>query len=363
MQYYYFPAFKTRDSELKAYENLSNTIKDRILPILSLTRSRISKTNKYGGLEKKLDVLGRIFKDRHFILDLATEESVINFEISDLFNSFSEGYAQWINFIKKHKDKLPKLIPCIHFNPDHIEDVKKQILNLADFNHYLAIRLPADNEEELIDYVNKINDHYSEKIILILDCVENIEIDFQNLILKLNLQCFKKVICLNSTFPQSMPKNEQGYIELTEQKYYFDYLLNFKYVCYGDYACCYPIRYDIKARGWIPRIDIPVIKSRDQKDLIYYAKERMNTKDKFDSKSAYEKCAKKLLNVQEIIKLQKDNTNINDIWGWQMFQSLCKGQVLGCSPSFWISVRMNIYMSLTTTKFTNHSNGLELDTM
>ena len=96
--------------------------------------------------------------------------------------------------------------------------------------------------------------------------------------------------------------------------------------------------------------------------MVYYAKERMNVKDKFDSKSAYKKCAKKLLSIDEIIKLLQDsNTYINDIWGWQMFQSSCEGQILGCSPSFWISVRMNIYMSLTAIKFTDCPNYLELD--
>lgn len=53
MLYYYFPAFKTRDSELRAYNKLNDSVKDKILPIVSLTRSRISKTNVDGNLEKK----------------------------------------------------------------------------------------------------------------------------------------------------------------------------------------------------------------------------------------------------------------------------------------------------------------------
>lgn len=358
MLYYYFPAFKTRDSELRAYNKLNDSVKDKILPIVSLTRSRISKTNVDGNLEKKIDDIEKIFKNRFFILDLATENSVINAKISELFNSYHDGYAKWVDFIKKCKDKLPNLIPCIHFNPDYIGDVNRQIDNLAKFNSYLALRLPAYNEEELIYYINAVEDSCNSKTILILDCIENTKIDFLNLIKRLNLRRFKNTICLNSTFPKSMPKDKQGCIELKEQKYYFDFLSND--VCYGDYACCYPVRYDMKSRGWIPRIDIPVIKEKNQIDLIYYAKEKTDVKNKIDSRSAYEKCAKQLLSIDDIVKLQ-DNMNANDIWGWQMFQSSFNGQVLGSSPSFWISVRMNIYMSLTVIKFDNCQKTIELD--
>ena len=41
MEYFYFPALKTRSSELRAFSKLEN--KNEILPILSLTKSRISK--------------------------------------------------------------------------------------------------------------------------------------------------------------------------------------------------------------------------------------------------------------------------------------------------------------------------------
>ncbi|MBR2149019.1 MAG: hypothetical protein IJ965_06300 [Campylobacter sp.] len=51
MEYFYFPALKTRSSELRAFSKLEN--KNEILPILSLTKSRISKNNLTGSINFK----------------------------------------------------------------------------------------------------------------------------------------------------------------------------------------------------------------------------------------------------------------------------------------------------------------------
>lgn len=52
MKFIYFPILKSRVSELKAYEKLSYHDKQNILPIVELTRSRISKYNQGGSIEK-----------------------------------------------------------------------------------------------------------------------------------------------------------------------------------------------------------------------------------------------------------------------------------------------------------------------
>lgn len=52
MKFYYFPILKSRDAELRAYEKLSDTDKIKILPILELTRSRITQKNQKGSVKK-----------------------------------------------------------------------------------------------------------------------------------------------------------------------------------------------------------------------------------------------------------------------------------------------------------------------
>ncbi|MCI6695050.1 MAG: beta family protein [Campylobacter sp.] len=330
MKYFYFPALKTRSSELKAFSKLEN--KNGILPILALTKSRISKNNPIGSIDKKMNELKEDFKNIHFILDVSTEESLINSEIGDLLVS-DDGFKNWVEFIKKYKRDFKNLIPCIHFSPDSSVDVKKQILNLDEFE-ILALRLPGD--EDLNEYLNIIDNR--EKIILILDCLDK----YNELNLSNDINNFKGLIYLASNFPKTLAENE-GVIELKEQEYYLKNLSS-KY-CYGDYGCAYPVRYDMIARSWIPRIDIPVINNDEA--VVYYKKNR--TDENTSTEEAYIKIAQKLWENEIIRRL-----NIVDNWGYKFFMDAAKyGTIFGKSPSFWISVRMNIYMSLTLNKMKN----------
>ncbi len=338
MKYFYFPALKTRSSELKAFSMLEN--KDGILPILALTKSRISKNNPIGSIEKKMDELKEYFKDIHFILDVSIEESLINSEISD-FLTPDNGFEKWVKFVKRYKKDFKNLIPCIHFIPDSSDDVKKQILNLDEFET-LALRLPGD--EDLNEYLNVIDNR--KKIILILDCLDK----YNKLNLSNDVENFKGLIYLASTFPKTLPENE-GVIELKEQKYYLENLTS-KY-CYGDYGCVYPVRYDMISRGWIPRIDIPVI--NNDETVVYYKKHR--TDENTNTEEAYIKIAQKLWENESIRKL-----NIIDNWGYKFFIDAAKySTIFGKNPSFWISVRMNIYMSLTLNNMKKLSKAKNLE--
>ncbi|WP_096017050.1 beta family protein [Campylobacter lanienae] len=327
MKYFYFPALKTRSSELTAFSKLEN--KDGILPILALTKSRISKNNLTGSIDKKMNELKEDFKDIHFILDVSTEESLINNEIRD-FLSPNDGFKKWVEFVKEYRKDFKNLIPCIHFDPNSSNDVKKQILNLDEFKT-LALRLPGN--ENLNEYLKIIDDR--EKIILILDCLDKYnELNSSN-----DVENFKGLIYLASTFPKTLSGND-GEIKLNEQEYYLKKLTN-EY-CYGDYGCAYPVRYDMIARGWIPRIDIPVI--NDDEAMVYYKKNK--TDEKISTEEAYIKIAQQLWENEFIRKL-----NMVDNWGYKFFMDAAKyGTIIGKSPSFWISVRMNIYMSLTLSK-------------
>ena len=97
--------------------------------------------------------------------------------------------------------------------------------------------------------------------------------------------------------------------------------------------------------GSPPRIDIPVINNNEV--VVYYKKNR--TDEVTSTEEAYIKIAQKLWENEIIRKL-----NIVDNWGYKFFMDAAKyGTIFGKSPSFWISVRMNIYMSLTSNKMKN----------
>lgn len=344
MSFVYFPILKSRTSELRAYENLSIQAKQEMLPIIELTKSRISKNNPEGSIEKKIEEIKKLLNDNFFILDLTTDETLKNPQIDRMLLNHQGGYKEWVDFVGKivNNYKL-KIIPCIHYNPDRIEDVKLQIKQLKEKikSLPLALRLDAKDSDNP-KYIEDIKD-FTRDCLLILDAgYTEDSLDFN--LKSISEYNFKAIICACSSFPSTLPNNSKD-IEtypLTEQKNYVLLKKQYPHIFYGDYACAHSMRYDTQARGWIPRIDIPLL-NYNQKDILYYC--RCRTSAKISTEQAYRNCAKSLLKINDIKDFIDDS-----IWGFRVFNDAANGYVAGKSPSFWISVRMNIYITATLEK-------------
>lgn len=345
MGFVYFPILKSRTSELRAYENLSIQAKQEMLPIIELTKSRISKSNPEGSIKKKIEEIKKILDSNLFILDLTTDDTLKNSQIDRMLLKSQNGYKEWVDFIKKIINTYNlKIIPCIHYNPNRIEDVKLQIKQLGESikNLPLALRFDAkDNDNP--KYIENIKE-FTKDCILILDggyTEKSLDFNLES-ISKYN---FKAIICAYSSFPSALPNNGEDVeiYPLTEQKNYVLLKKQYPYIFYGDYACAHSIRYDTQARGWIPRIDIPLL-DYHQRDILYYC--RCRTSERINTEQAYQNCAKSLFKINEI----KDSID-DSIWGFRVFDDAINGYVAGKSPSFWISVRMNIYITATLEKF------------
>ena len=104
---------------------------------------------------------------------------------------------------------------------------------------------------------------------------------------------------------------------------------------YGDYGSINPIRNDtvVMARGWIPRIDAP----SPTLNGIYYYRIRNTIKD---YARTYTKVAKKVANDPDF------PNHISDNWGYRQIILSKNGTAPGSSPSFWISVRMSMFIEL-----------------
>lgn len=351
MGFVYFPILKSRTSELRAYENLSIQAKQEILPIIELTKSRISKNNPEGSIEKKIEEIEKLLNDNLFILDLTTDETLKNPQIDRMLLNHQGGYKEWVDFVGKVvNDYKLKAIPCIHYNPNRIVDVKLQIEQLKKNikNLPLALRLDAkDNDNP--KYIEYIKD-FTRGCLLILDG------GYTEKSLDFNLESiseynFKAIICACSSFPSTLPNNNKDIEEysLIEQKNYVLLKKQYPHIFYGDYACIHPIRYDTQVRNWIPRIDIPLL-GYNQKDILYYCRCRASAK--INTEQAYQNCAKSLLKINEIKDFIDDS-----IWGFRVFNDAANGYVAGKNPSFWISVRMNIYIAATLEKLKRLERG------
>ena len=106
---------------------------------------------------------------------------------------------------------------------------------------------------------------------------------------------------------------------------------------YGDYGSINPIRNDqiIMRSGWRPRIDFPTSEGR----IFYYREKREKDDEGVTNSYAshYASVANNVVNDPSFEKLQ-------DCWGVTQIESAAAGHPPGVSPSFWISVRMEIHM-------------------
>ena len=106
---------------------------------------------------------------------------------------------------------------------------------------------------------------------------------------------------------------------------------------YGDYATINPIRsLQAGGQGWIPRIDMPT------EELVFYYRSRKRELEASYAK-AYTRVARQVIK-DERYKEVKDK--IDNCWGIKQIELAAKGDPQGLSPSFWISVRMNIHITL-----------------
>lgn len=85
------------------------------------------------------------------------------------------------------------------------------------------------------------------------------------------------------------------------------------------------------ARGWIPRIDVPL-----PNEIFYYKQRRPK------GVSAY---ASTYIQVAQSVCFDQRFPSDLDIWGIEQIKTCAAGGTPSASPSFWISVRMNIHIA------------------
>ena len=341
-EYNYFPIIKTTEAELKGYSNLDFNIKKFIFPVFELTKSRRSKKNPEGKVEKKIAKLKDILKNQYFILDLTMEPTYSNKQIEQMTLDNTAGYDKWCKFVVSLKEGL-NLFPIIHYNPLYREDVKQQVNRLKKEFDFLAFRIEAfDNRtrDYIKDFVSLLSNEEQKKIILILDgrfiSVEDISEKTKELLSLIDyvgkIITPKEMIVSCSGFPKSVTEkdyggDEFGKFNISEVKVYENISQKYDNILYGDYASIHPKRYDLAGGSWIPRIDFPL-----NKEIFYYRYRRNGS-----SHDSYLKAAKKVIKDQNYKYIKS--------WGNDEILQASEGNINGKNPSHWIAVRMNIHMT------------------
>lgn len=364
----YVPIIKTGEAEIKALTKLTPSMMDGMMPIIELTRGR-QKTTKAGDdkiisypFANRLLKVKQAFKNRPIFMDLTTDESLLSNEIFELYNP-DNGYQNWLHFIQENigESGFSTIIPSILFNwldNNFEQNFKRQIESLCEFCGAVMYRSSIQTKD-CYDDIPLILKYLSSDcdLWIVMDvgylqesavdlafnrCKQRIE-NITNEVIKGRQVHF--IISATSYPERVFDYGEDNPIVFSSSEVSLHKKIKEVYpnIIYGDYAGTNPIRKDliVMARGWIPRIDIPLV----DKTKVYWKRRPKGTTE---YRSTYIRLAEEVKNDPEF------PNDISDEWGISEILATADGYISSSTPAFWISVRMynHIYQQLKRLKFT-----------
>lgn len=347
----YFLVIKTGQAEIRAIENSNRVSLEKLFPVIELTRGRkrtLEDDMVIHPFEGRLNKLKESFKGMDVAIDVTSDGALTCAEV-DVMYEYENGYEKWVNFIKGIKDEkcFGSITPALMMNfddPKYEENLVAEIEELAKYFDSLMYRDSIEDEFCYTDIPLILqNLPKDKKLIILIDCgytpqamEENVSQRLLKRIGNLKNNGFLDDRCELAFCATSFPNNiseigNMNYDEFRISEVYMHekVLARFPDVHYGDYGSINPKRNDniIMARGWIPRIDVPL-----SKEVFYHRQRRVGA----PYPDTYEKVAK------EVLKDPKYPFALK-CWGCSQIE-LCSTSAPSGSPNFWISVRMNIHI-------------------
>lgn len=350
---------RTGDAEIKALENTSSAVLNNVFPLIEVTRGRRRTENKGTPEEKvsypiepRLEKIKKVLQGKVVGVTLTTENLLFCSEIASLYNP-DNGYEAWVKFLTDLKEEkcFKEIIPVIIINSEddyyeynlikQLQELKKHF-NTIIYRNSIIDKFGYDDLEILKEEINDI------KFSIIVDCGYTPQSSHENVGSKVisRVENFGDLLndvenieytVISTSFPNNV--NDLGggdYDEYLISSVLLHEQINKKLenVAYGDYGSINPIRNDgtVMARGWIPRIDVPL------KNIVYYYRKRRPTGVTAYAET-YEDVAQLAISDRKFpAELEESN------WGIQQILDCASGFKPGTTPSFWISVRMNIHI-------------------
>lgn len=331
----YCPVVSTRDAEARGFSELSQFALDSILPVIELTRSRRSRNNPDGDIQRSTDRLLGTLSGRRFVADVSALPSQANAQTSELLDA-SDGFRNWTSFLSA---QLPsEAVPVAHLDdPFNEANFLKQLQDIPARFADIALRIPTN-----YGYVAQVVQAFAKawrRCVVFLDASYISESSRPFVVAQMtNLLPFAAQlapeICapLSSSFPSSVldpgyGQDASGFFPLAEVEVSEDlkgiapgYGVQ---LVHGDYSMIHPNDFAGTVTNWVPRIDVPL-----DRHLLYH-RERRPT-------GGYVQCARRVVSDPRYVPITS--------WGVDQIQRAAAGAPDGRSPSFWISVRLNIHI-------------------
>jgi hypothetical protein len=351
----YVPILKTRDAELRGIENLTENVKDAFTPLWELTKSRRTKQNLDGKIQRRLEKIHQIFGNRMFGLDLTSFIDLQNKEIHALFRQHN-GFDAWVTFLKQQQETFDQIVPVLLMTDT---DNKEQYLAI----HNEEVRKISDSFDK---YIYRVNLDYSDLKLDLGSIFKNQQIQptalldmeyipkdrdnryTQRAMEKLDILAnagIREIILAGCSFPKNPTdsgNDTTGEHRCTEIDIYNNCKKKFPNLIYGDYATIHPLPNErAGGQGWVPRIDFPFL-DHDSISIRYY-RDRKNQGEQSYA-LAYVRVAKKVSKDREFNNL-KNKLGENN-WGIRQIGMASEGYPPALNSAFWISVRINLYITL-----------------
>ncbi len=330
-KYGYYPALRTRPSEMFGYSKLSKEDKAKLLPIMTL-----GIWPKQEGLNESLMQVQKATGDLPFILDLTREATHQNSELKKLLNS-DENFKAWREFVKKVPNAIPVVqIPPGTKNPQVIRQAKafekmgleKVAFRITDFGldaekvtNALSAMDSAENALVIID-VGYIRETMAASIAASVTAINNVREDVEDAIIAVISTSFPASVT-SHTDPNSGGK--RGIINILERVLHQE--IGADAAIYGDHGSIHAKVYPTKGGRYTPRIDYPLYDA-------WVFERRPDT-----NSTGYVDAAETIIaNYPEI----KDDQT----WGAEMIRQASTGTIDGMkTPSSWIAARVNMHIS------------------
>jgi len=346
----YILVVKTGQAEIRAIENTSRDTLDKLFPVIEITRGR-KKT-----LEDKREIfpyinrfnrLKEAMKGMQIAIDVTSDESLSCPEIDELYE-YGNGYEKWVEFVCgiKEENCFSSITPTLLMNfedPTYEDNFQKEIESLSKHFDTLLYRNRIEEDycyTDLPFILEKLPQ--KNRLLVLIDCEYTPQAMENNVSQKLlkRIENLKNGVldrrCDLAFCATSFPNNisdiggeDYDEFRISEVNMHDKIRIPYSDVIYGDYGSVNPKRNDniTMARGWIPRIDVPLF------DKIYYYRQRR-------AKRAYDATYKDV--ARKTVRDKKYPKDLN-CWGCSQINYCCMLPP-SSSPNYWISVRMNIHI-------------------
>lgn len=337
----YTPIIRTRDAELQGFSQLSDVIKDRLLPVVEYTKSRRSARNRDGAVAKCVERIESALGGRPYVADVTTMSSLSNAETERLLDQ-DNNFRAWRTFVSTVLGA--NCVPVVHLTDPLDEDcVRAQCSTFARrASGEMALRVPAGYPHLATVMAIMLDELGSlEGVLLICD---NEYVTKHSLmtaqILSMGTlsqgQRFGGRVVAASSFPSSVVLPDYGgdaYGKFDLQEVALSdavkIVSGLESVLHGDYALIHPADFAGVVTNWVPRVDVPLDRT------VYYHRYRRD-------KGGYEEAAEEAFNDSDYVPLP--------CWGHDNIASAASGTVLGRSPAHWIGVRVNFHITRQTVR-------------